>query len=514
MQPWTRRRCLRDGVTLALLGGMAGMAGHAAGPVVAAARRADAWSEFEHLDGLQLGQLVRQGEVHASEVLEAAIVRAERIDPAVNALSQRLFEQARAEVAAGLPAGPFMGVPFPVKDLGLHMAGTPTLSGSRMFVDHVAAADSEAVRRYRAAGLVLFARTTTPELGLTATTESVLHGPTRNPWDHSLTAGGSSGGAAAAVAARMVPMASASDGGGSIRTPASCCGVFGLKPSRGRVPLGPGRSEGWQGLSTTHAITMSVRDSAALLDLSAGQGEGDYYVAPSPQRSWLEETQRPPGRLRIALAPRPPSDGPVHPDCIAAVMDAARLCESLGHEIGEVRLPVDAGMMNDAFFAVIAVETRRLLEDRAAALGRELRADDVEPVTWMFAITAPDYSALDYSRARAAFERITFEMDRFMRGYDVILSPTLAMPPVPLEVISLSPPDVPQMIELVTRFAPYAAMYNVSGQPSMSVPLFWNEAGLPIGSMFSARYGDEATLYRLAAQLEQARSWHRRMPAV
>ncbi|MCC5869716.1 MAG: amidase [Gammaproteobacteria bacterium] len=509
MHSYTRRQTLHAGLAMAAstLGGGAAMA------MVRPPRRLpDPWSQFERYDALQLGQMVRNAEVHPRELLEAVIERVERLEPGINALSQRMFDLALEQIDAGLPEGPFTGVPFPIKDLGLQVAGTPTLAGSRLFAGHVARIDSDVVRRYRAAGLVLFAKTTTPELGLTGTTESILHGRTRNPWNPALIAGGSSGGAGAAVASRMVPMANASDGAGSIRTPASCCGVFGLKPTRGRVPLGPMRSEGWQGLSTVHAITLSVRDSAALLDATAGPAEGAFYVAPPPERPWLEETQRPPGRLRIALAPRPPGNGPVHPDCTAAVLDAARLCESLGHHVEEAQPPVDVGAMNDALLAVLAVETRRILEDRAAELGREPQPEDVEPVTWMFAEMAAQYSALDYSRARESFQRITVDMARFMRHHDVLLSPTLAMPPLPLGVINLSPPDIDRMIAQVMQFGPFAAVFNVSGQPSMSVPLFWNGEGVPIGSMFSARYGDEATLFRLAAQLETARSWHGRIP--
>ncbi len=508
MPTLTRRGCLA-----ALAAAGAATALPLGRPVAkAVAPSTDAWSDFEHLDALALADAVRRGDVHPRTLLDAAITRAERTDARINAYSQTLFDAALEAVDAGLPSGPFTGVPFPVKDLGMMIDGTPTLAGSRLFKEHVADHDSELVRRYRAAGLVLYARTTTPELGLTATTESVAHGDTRNPWDLSRIAGGSSGGAGAAVAARMVPMAHATDGAGSIRTPASCCGVFGLKPSRGRVPLGPARTEGWQGLSTGHAITISVRDSAALLDATAAPESGAWYFAPPPQRPWLEETEREPGRLRIALVTDAPTGGPVHADCRSAAADAARLCESLGHFAEPVQLPIDAGAMTDALLAVLAVETRRTLEDRAAVLGRAPSADDVEPVTWMFAERAADYSALDYSRARETFQRITVSMARFMSEWDVVLSPTLAMPPLPLGVINLSPPDLERMIEEVTNFGPFAAVYNVSGQPSMSVPLYWNDDGLPIGTMFSARYGDEAVLFRLAAQLEQVRGWRGRVP--
>lgn len=504
-----RRDALRKALALATLATVPGVG---AAMVRAPREQQDTWSQFEHFDGLTLGRMVRDAEVHPRELLEAVVSRVERLEPTINAFSQLYWDLAEQQIAAGVDHGPFAGVPYPIKDLGVHMAGRPTLSGSRLFADHVAEEDSTLVARYRAAGLVLFARSTTPEFGLTGTTESVAHGDTRNPWNIGLIAGGSSGGAGAAVAARMVPMAHATDGAGSIRTPASCCGVFGLKPSRGRVPMGPHRSEGWQGLSTGHAITVSVRDSAALLDISAGPEPGSPYVAPAPARPWLAETHRPPGRLRIALAATPPGGAPVHPECTAAVMDAAQLCESLGHEITPVRLPVDAEAMSDALLAVIAVETRKTLEDRAAALGRAPSAEDVEPVTWMFAEMAREFSALDYSRVRDVFHRTTLSMARFMQDYDVVLSPTLALPPLPLGVINLSPQDLERMIDQVMALGPFAALYNITGQPSMSVPLYWTADDIPIGSMFSARYGDEATLFQLGAQLEEARSWRQRIP--
>lgn len=503
-----RRDALRRALAVASL---AALPGGASAMIRAPRELPDAWSQFERFDGLALGRMVRHAEVHPRELLEALATRIERLEPTLNAFSQLYWDLAEQQITNGVGNGPFAGVPYPIKDLGAHMAGRPTLSGSRLFADHIARQDSTLVERYRAAGLVLFARSTTPELGLTGTTESVAHGETRNPWNTALIAGGSSGGAGAAVGARMVPMAHATDGAGSIRTPASCCGVFGLKPSRGRVPIGPHRGEGWQGLSTGHAITVSVRDSAALLDISAGAEPGAMHVAPPPSRPWLAETDRTPGKLRIALVATPPGGGPVHPTCTAAVLDAAQLCESLGHEITETSLPVDAQAMSDALLMVIAVETRKALEDRTAELGRAPSASDVEPVTWMFAEMAADFSAVDFSRVRDVFHRTTLAMARFMEDYDVVLSPTLALPPLPLGVINLSPPDLDRMIEQVMALGPFAALYNVTGQPSMSVPLYWTEDDIPIGSMFSARFGDEATLFSLGAQLEQARSWHGRI---
>jgi amidase len=469
-------------------------------------------AEYVGYDALGLADLIAHGEIAAPELLAAVRERCEALNPSLNAFSQRYFDQAAAALAQGAPPGPFGGVPFALKDLGQSLRGTPTWSGSRLWKDHVAPADSTLVARHRTAGLVIVGKTTTPELGLTTTTESALSGRTANPWNLERTSGGSSGGAAAAVAARILPAAHASDGGGSIRIPASCCGLFGLKPTRGRVPLGPLQFEGWNGLSVSHAITISVRDSAALLDATAGWELGSPFFSPKPERSFLDETKIPPGRLRIALAVEPPGGEPLDPECRRAALDAAALCERLDHIVEPAPLPIDIDRMREAFVTIVNVSVARTLGDAAAASGRPVTELDVEPMTWTMAERGRRVDVLAYSRAIATTHQIGLAMAAFLQQYDVILSPTLAKPPVPLGVLSLSSTDARAFGRAIREFGPYTALQNVTGQPAMSVPLHWTPDGLPVGVMFSARFGDEATLFRLAAQLEQERPWKRRVP--
>jgi amidase len=402
-------------------------------------------------------------------------------------------------------------VPFALKDGGLYLAGTITSAGSRIWKDNIADFDSTLVERYKQAGLVIFGKTNSPELGLTTTTESVLFGQTHNPWSLQRTSGGSSGGAAAVVASRIVPMAHGSDGGGSIRIPASCCGVFGFKPTRGRVPLGPTQFESWNGCTQHHVLTISVRDSAALLDVSVGPELGSPYFSPLPQRPFLKEIGTEAGKLRIALVTATPGGTPLDPECKKAVLEAAKLCENLGHSVEETALPIDFALARGAFFAILQVSLARVLDDAATILGRPVCEQDVEPVTWATMQAGTKVASVTYSRAIATLHQIGLAMAKFQRSYDVILSPTLAKPPVALGLMRLSQ-DVPTWSQEVMEFSPYTALYNVTGQPSMSVPLHWTPDGLPVGVMFSARFGEDATLFRFAAQLERAQPWDKRRP--
>jgi amidase len=469
-------------------------------------------AEYDQYDGLGLAALVAKRQVTPLELLNAVRQRLEAINPKLNATAQVFFDKAEAHIKQGLPAGPFKGVPFVLKDLGQQLAGTITSYGSRVFKDNTPDFDSTLVARYKQAGLVIFAKTTSPEFGLTTTTESVLFGKTRNPWNLERTSGGSSGGSSALVASRVVPMAHGSDGGGSIRIPASCCGLFGLKPTRGRVPLGPTQFEGWNGCSHHHALTISVRDSAALLDISGGVEPGSPYFSPPPERPFLKEVGADPGKLRIALAIATPAGTPLDPECKKAATEAARLCESLGHKVEEAQPPIEDAWMRDAFLTVLRVSLARTLDDAAKPLGRPVTDKDVEPVTWLLAQAGRAVSAVAYSRAIATLHQVGLAMAKFQQSYDVILSPTLAKPPVPLGVLSLSPANIATYTKDVTEFGPYTALYNVTGQPSMSVPLHWSPDGLPIGVMFSGRFGEDATLLRLAAQLEKAKPWAGRRP--
>ncbi|HEY6400015.1 MAG TPA: amidase [Blastocatellia bacterium] len=469
-------------------------------------------SEYDKYDALGLAELIAKKEIAPAELLDAVRQRVEEINPKINAFSQLFFDKAAEQIQSGLGEGPFQGVPFALKDLGEFLEGTITSAGGRIWKDQTADYDSTLVTRYKQAGLVIFGKTTTPELGLTTTTESVLHGRTRNPWNLERTSGGSSGGASAAVASRILPMAHASDGGGSIRIPASCCGLFGLKPTRARTPLGPAKFEGWNGLSAHHALTLSVRDSAALLDATSGPELGAPYYAPPQQRPFLMEVGADPGELRIALIADSPAGTSVAPECRKAAVEAAKLCEDLGHKVEEAKWPMDAELLRGAFLTIVNVSVARELDEAATLLGRPVTDQDVESVTWMMAQRGRDISSVDYSRAIATIHQIGFSMAKFQQTYDVILNPALGKVPVPLGVLSLSPEDIRTFTKEITEFSPFTSVYNVTGQPSMSAPLHWAPDGLPVGVMFSARFGDEATLFRLASQLEKAKPWAGQRP--
>lgn len=464
-------------------------------------------------DAIGLAGLVRDRKLSPSELLEAAIARAEALNPRFNFMAQKHYDFARAEIARGLPDGPFTGVPWLLKDLAAYIEGLPTEGGSRLNKGQTGLFTTELVQRYRRAGLVVFGKTTTPEFGLTGTTESALLGATRNPWNAERIAGGSSGGAAAAVAAGVIPAAHATDGGGSIRIPASCCGLFGMKPSRGRTPMGPYRTEGWGGLSVHHAITRSVRDSAALLDATHGVEPGSRYAAPAPDGTFLSQLEREPGRLRIALMRKPVSGAPVDGDCLAALDQTARLCESLGHHVEEAAPKLDAGAMGQASFVLIASSLAADIEDRAKSLGIELGPDVLEPITLAFVGFGKTTSGADFARANNTMQSAAVTVAQFMADYDVILSPTLAAPPLMLGQINLSPGvPFPEWGQRAAMFSPFTQIANFTGQPSMSVPLGMSAEGLPIGMLFTGRYGEEALLYRLAAQLERAAPWAGRRP--
>ena len=468
--------------------------------------------EYDKYDGLGLAELVRKKQISSLELLNAVRQRLEAVNPKLNAFASLFFDKAEAAIKQGLPAGTFQGVPFALKDLGMNLSGTVTTYGSRVWKNNLAASDSTLVTRYKNAGLVIFGKTTSPELGLTTTTESVVYGKTRNPWNLERTSGGSSGGASAAVSSRILPMGHASDGGGSIRIPASCCGLFGMKPTRGRVPMGPSAMEGWNGCSAHHAVTVSVRDSAALLDISQGAELGAPYTCPPPARPFLKEVGADAGKLRIALAITPPGGVAVEAECKQAATDAAKLCESLGHKVEAATPPIDNAFFRQSFLTVITVSMARALEDATSVLGHAVTEADVEPATWAMYQQGKQINSVVYSRSIANLHQVGLTMAKFLEKYDVILSPTLAKPPVKLGVLSLDDPA--RYGKEVSEFSPYTALYNVTGQPSMSVPLHWTADGLPVGVMFSARFGEEATLFRLAAQLEKAKPWAQRKPSV
>jgi Asp-tRNA(Asn)/Glu-tRNA(Gln) amidotransferase A subunit family amidase len=466
-------------------------------------------------DALGIAALVKARKVSPAELLEAAIARAERLDPALNFMAQKHYDYGRRAVAAGLPEGPFHGVPWLLKDLNTYIAGEVTEGGSRLYRDYRASVTSELVRRIEKAGFAIFGKTTTPEFGLTGTTESLLKGPTRNPWNHDRIAGGSSGGAAAAVAAGVIPAAHATDGGGSIRIPASACGLFGMKPSRGRVPMGPLRTEGWGGMSVHHAVSRSVRDSAAILDVTHGIEPGSRYSAPTPERPFLEEVSRHPGKLRVALMLTPFSGAPVDPQVAEATRAAARLLEGLGHHVEEAAPRIDFASIAASSFALMAASVAADCEDRAKALGVDLNADRVEPTTLDIIGYGRHCTAMDFARGNNAYQAAAIAIAQFMERYDVILSPVLTAPPLPLGQIGLATgKSMADWGREVGAYTAFTGIFNGTGQPSMSLPLAMSSDGLPIGIMVTGRYGDESLLFRLAGQVEQVAPWAARRPAI
>jgi Asp-tRNA(Asn)/Glu-tRNA(Gln) amidotransferase A subunit family amidase len=470
------------------------------------------FKEYDNYDAVGLAELVRRRQVSPEELLEEAIARVEQRDSALNSVVNKLYDHARAAIRAGLPNGPLHGVPFLLKDLHALCAGVVTTNGCRFFQDNRADHDSELVTRYKKAGLVIFGKTNTPEFGLTITTEPTLFGPTRNPWSAQHTAGGSSGGSAAAVAAGLVPAAHASDGGGSIRIPASCCGLFGVKPTRGRNPHGPDRGEGWAGMSTEHAITRSVRDSAVLLDSTCGPDVGAPYFAASPLQPYSSEVGATLAPLRIALATRTPAGEKIAPECEQAVMQTARLLEEMGHRIEQTDLDFVPEELGPGFRMVIAGNTRAAIDLHAAKTGNRPEPEKFEKVTWALFEAGARSSAAEYARAVLAVHRTGRMVGRFFERHDVLLAPTLPRPPEKLGVFDMNSDDIESYRRAIALFTAFTAPFNASGNPAMSVPLHWTAEGLPVGVQFVARYGDEAALFRLAAQLEQAKPWFHRRP--
>ena len=464
------------------------------------------------LDATAQAELVRRGDVTPHELVEAAIARIEKVDPELNAVIHHRFDHAIADAKAGdLPDGPFRGVPFLIKDLYAPSAGDPMHNGTRALKDagYTPQYDSWLVARYRRAGFVITGRTNTPEFGLVPTTEPVSHGATHNPWNLDHTPGGSSGGSAAAVAAGLVPVAHASDGGGSIRIPASMCGCVGLKVTRGRITMGPDGDESL--VSVQNVITRSVRDAAAVLDATHGPGPGDMAVAPPPLRPYLDEVGVDPGSLRIGLMATSPRRE-LHPDCERAVRAAAALLESLGHHVDEAHPDaLDDPATVQTFGARWCVQALRTVTATGQLVGRPLTQDDVEPVTWIMAEAGKSFSGLDHSNALFSSMQFTRRLAAWWEsGFDLLLTPTLGSPPPRLGELL----DPHLGADAVASLVPFTTHFNVTGQPAISLPLHWNDQGLPIGIQLAAGYGREDVLFRLAAQLEQAQPWAERRPPV
>ena len=489
-------------------------------------------AEYESWDACEMAERVARGDVSPAELTEAAIERIEARNPDLNAVVTPLFERARASVDA-LPDGPFKGVPFLLKDLKQMLAGTPTTSSCKLLFDHTPTVTSTLTQRYEAAGLVILGKTNTPEFGIMGITEPELRGPCRNPWNTDHTPGGSSGGSASAVAARMVPVAHGGDGGGSIRIPASCCGLFGLKPSRGRVTMAPSLGDAWDGFVQEHCLAVSVRDSAAFLDIADLPTPGEPYAAPHKLRPWREEIGCHPGKLRIGFTRGTLFAGESSPEAIAAVDDAIALLRELGHEVVESTPSFPREELVHAYFIVVAAYTAWFVEDAARIASRKPHPDDFEAPTWLLAQIGWKTRAPDLVNARITIQRGAREVGAWFEDFDCFLSSTMARPPVQIGEIGLSSADrrqlallravnVKKLLDLALNelgtnalaATPNTQLFNQTGQPAMSVPLYWTEGGLPIGVQIAGRMGGEATLFRLASQLEEARPWAGKRPPI
>ena len=471
-------------------------------------------AETAALDGLAQAELVTSGELTATELVDAAIERIAALNPALNAVVYDSFDEARARAATAL-TGPFAGVPYLLKDLVVERAGTPFTEGSRFLRGYVSTYTSELALRLERAGLIVLGRTNTPEFGMAPACEPLLHGPTRNPWDLERSTSGSSGGSAAAVASGMVAMAHGNDLGGSIRYPASACGLFGMKPTRARVPLGPQYGDAISGGAAEHALTTSVRDSAALLDAVHGPMPGDPYPAPPVDRPFLDEVGRDPGRLRIAWSARTAEGDLGHPSCVAAVTDAAHLLASLGHDVEEADLPGMTPAVGSAIGTVMNSAVGWIVGYWIRELGREPGPEDLEPLTRAYWEAGREITAAHYLLAIEELQRFCRVVAAFLSVYDVFVTPTLSSPPARIGEITSTADDPLRAARTGGATVRYAGVVaNLTGNPAMSVPLCWDGDGMPIGVHVLGRFGDEATLFRLAGQLEAVQPWAARRPAL
>lgn len=463
--------------------------------------------EYSNFDAIGLAELVETKQVSSEELLEAAISGVEEINPSINAVVQKMYDEAKEGISSGLPAGPLTGVPFLLKDIRASYKGVPTTSGSRFLSSYIPTNDSELVSRYKRSGLVIFGKTNTPEFACCPSTEGALFGATRNPWNLDLSAGGSSGGASAAVASRVVPAAHGSDGGGSIRIPASCCGVFGFKPSRGVMSSGPDLGEAWNGLSTEHALTISVRDSAVLLDVGGGRAVGDPYSGPTFERTFLEQVTVPTQKLKIAVQRTALNGAAVHPDCMSALDSAIELLIDLGHHVEEAVPEYDAAGVGAAYTVIIAANVQGAIDSYAEQVGREPADEEIEPVIKFLAKIGHDRTAADLARAIWAMHKAGRDVGDFFLRHDLLLTPVTATPPPAIGTLDTNSSDVDSYLKAVFEFIPFTAISNQAGIPSMSVPLWWNESNIPIGVQLMSGYGKDDILFSLAAQLEEARPW-------
>ncbi len=473
----------------------------------------DIAEHYGNADATALAHLVRTGAVSALELVDEAIRRCEAVNGRLNAVITTMFDSARERAQQPLPDGPFAGVPFLMKDFVAEVKDVPFSEGSAFLEGYIPAQDSEIVTHFERAGLLTIGKTNLPEFAIGTTTEPQRFGATHNPWDPARTPGGSSGGAAAAVAARVVPLAHANDVGGSIRIPASCCGLVGLKPSRGRTTLAPHYGDLFSGYFSEHAVTRSVRDCARLLDAIARPAPGEPYLAPPPSRPFAAELDAAPRRLRIAFSTDTPLGDPLDPSCRQALLESASLCASLGHDVVEAQPQFDAMAFWTQYTNVLAGGVAWALADWSRRLDRPLEADSFEPFVWAFAQRGRALNAADYLLAVQDVQRHVREISKFYLDHDVWLTSTLGQPPVPLGTLVYAGDPI-ELRRRTAQFSPYTYISNATGQPSISLPLYWSAEKLPIGSLFTTRMGEEATLLQLAAQLETARPWDQRKPLI
>lgn len=493
------------------------------------------FEEYQSYDALALAELVRKGSVAPQQLLDIAIRRAEAVNPSLNIIVTKLYDVAMGMLQTFPKDAPFAGVPFLIKDLSIHVSETPMQSGCKGYEGFITPKDGELTERLRASGFVFMGKSATPEFGLTPFTEPRAFGVSRNPWNNRYTTGGSSGGSAAAVAAGIVPIATASDGGGSIRIPAACCGIFGLKPTRGRIPLGDHTAEQWSGATVEGCVSRSVRDTAAYLDALQGGYIGASYIIKPPTRPYLQELNEPTGKLRIAFCLENPFSKQTDPDNTQALQHTITILRDLGHTVEETSLPYNAHELVDFFTPLICGETALQLEILGEHLGRKVTEKDVELNTWLSGKLGTIYTAKDYARCRYKWGEWSLMMGNFHRRYDLLLTPTLGKKPIKLGELQNSAAEktalriikrlglshlviktniVQKVASRLLGYIPYTPLANVTGQPSMSVPLWQTKDNVPIGSMFTGRLGEEDLLLRLAAQLEKAQPWFNKIPKI
>ena len=462
------------------------------------------FKEYKDFDATGLANLIEKKEISPKELLDEAIFQTETIDPLINAIPQRHFELAKEQLDTNL-SGPFYGVPFLLKDLHASLKGTITSDGSRLHRKNIAKYTDTLTQRCLDAGLVIFGKTNSPEFGLTVTTEPILHGPTRNPWNLDHSAGGSSGGAAAAVAAGIIPMAQATDGGGSIRIPASCCGLVGLKPTRARTPRGPGVFEGWAGQSIAHCVSISVRDSALLLDVTAGAEVGSPYYAPHQENSFVSTLENKIGSLKIAFIV--PDFVPLDNEVMEVMKKTINLLESLGHKVENQTINLPYEEMMNTIAVIISSSMANKIDEVEKELNVTIDNSLLENVSLQMQKNGREVMAKDYIQAVKTNHKIGYEVEKMFKDFDVLLSPVLAKPPVKIGEIDLNTTDFKDYQEKLMAYTPFTGIFNQSGHPSISLPLYRSSKNLPIGSMFTASFGNESLLFGLSKQLEEAEPW-------